>query len=447
MDYFIAPNGKADATGKQNDPWSFAKLMEYAPQPGDTIRLAAGATYSGALEWFYVGEPERPVTLSRYGDADKPNPVIASGQRRALWYGGLGGLTIEDVDVSGSGLNGIEVTNDLDGRPARNITLKGIKATGYALSGIMVSVSAPVSDILITGCNLSGNANGLFTSGANNGTNLIRKVRVVDTTATGNSLFNKDSRGNGVCLVGVDDLEVVGCEARRNGALDGQGHSGFTFQQCRRFRAAHCHGGETAPGPWGDGQDFVSNSSDEGVIEYCDSLNSFIGFSAHDDRELVGPAYPSRRIVFRHNSAVGSVVCYQVFRTEGDVHLHDNEGHTWAFGNAYAKVLDVWDAGGSVRYWHNAFRADGRALLLEAGGPTGLKNVRFSGDSWQWPEGQTGAFVVRGAPLATLAQALAVQPLELDDREVRRMEAKAPQARRIVCPKPERPKNVRRPAA
>lgn len=447
MNYFVSPSGELGAAGTQADPWSFAKLMGYVPQPGDNLFLRSGAIYAGSLEWFYVGDGERPITLSRYGDEDKPYPVIASGERRGLWYGGLGGLAVEGVGFTGSGLNGIEITNDLDGRPARNISLKGVSARGYALAGIMVNVSAPVSDILIERCDLSDNANGLFTSGVNDGVNLIRRVRVHDTTASGNSLFNPSSRGNGMALVGVDDLEVIGCQAHRNGGQDGQGHSGFTFQQCRRFRAAYCHGGQTAPGPWGDGQDFVSNSSDEGIVEYCDSYHSFIGFSAHDDRELVGPAYPSRRVVFRYNTAVGSVVCYQVYRTEGDVHLHDNEGWTSGFGGRYAKVLDVWDAGGPVRYWRNVFRADGDALLLEAAGPDGLKNVRFTGDSWQWSAGHAGPFVVRGRAYPTLGEALAVQPIELGDAAAGRLAARAPQVRRIACPKPEVPENVRRSGA
>ena len=418
--YFISPTGRPDAAGTQADPWSFTRLLPthaepFQPAPGDSILLARGAQFPGWLEWYYLPDRLRPVSLGCYGPEDRPRPKVLSGQRIGLDCGGSG-LIVRDIDFVGEGGEaGIRVNHAQDGLPSGGYLFERISATGYGLAGLMVSVSFLVEDVMIRNSEFSGNANGVFVSAALNGRNLLRHLSVIDTKANDNKLSNPQSRGNGFSLVGVTDLKLVGCEAWRNGHTDGRGHSGFTAQQCRLLLIDHCKAGDTAPGPDGDGQDFVLNSCEDGEVQYCESDGGHIGFAAHDDRIYFEPDWQSRWLVFRHNHARGNTVCYQVFLGRGGIDLHDNEGHTWATESEYRKVLDFWPApegeGGAVRLRDNNFLAEGTALLLEAGGPDGLRDVHFEGNH-SWTATRPDPFVVQGSGYATLAAALAVVPVE-----------------------------------
>ena len=76
------------ATGSDGNPGtiaapfqSFYKLSQLAIQPGDTIRFAAGTSYSGYFEFTGSGTAGHPITLTSYGPG--PAPVFTNpGQ----WY-------------------------------------------------------------------------------------------------------------------------------------------------------------------------------------------------------------------------------------------------------------------------------------------------------------------------------------------------------------------------
>lgn len=407
MDYHISPAGSTDNDGLSADkPWPFYRLKEsFTPQPGDTIRLHAG-TYRGGLEWFGVGAPDKPISLIALG----PVRIVCEGQR-GLWYAGPGGLKVSGIEFVGSGdgrdYAAIEINSDLDGSVCRNVVIEGVRATGFSRAAVVISATSLIQDILVRDCVLSGNAVGMLVSGANGGDNLIRNLRLVDVFADDNTLFNEELCGNGLELVGVEDLEVVGCSARGNGRDDGQGHSGITVQQCRRFRVAHCRGGDTAAGPDGDGQFIVSNTSEDGLIECNEASGGHIGISVHDDRDLFGPAHRSRRIVVRNNLIRSPVVGLQAYRTYGDVWLIDNDVTVHAARGEYRKCVDAYGPhDGPVYVQRNTLRTSadegGTALLLEAAEAQGLRNVWFGDNSWQGE-----SFKVRGQEYSTLAAALA----------------------------------------
>ena len=426
-EYFVSPSGRPDAAGTQADPWPFARLLTHQPEPGTTVRFRAGATFLGALEWFGPTDPDRPLSLTRYGDPGLPNPVIASGARRGLWCAGSG-IVVEDVDFVGeSGEAGIEIGSDLAGAPSRNISLIGVRATGYVMGGIVFNASAIIENILIQRCKLNGNANGLFMSGAGvkdvggvltmTGTNMLRKVIVMDCVADDNTLFNSASCGNGMSLAGVYELKVFGNRAFGNGNANGTTGSGITVQQCRDFHVTFNHTGGTPQGPQGDGQGIVANSSERGVIECNVSDRDHIGIDIHDDRELFEPHYVSRRIIVRSNIIRGCTVGLQLYRSRGDVWFLDNDVELHAGPGEYKKCLDIDSPDGPIYYQGNTILATAdegamAALLIEAAGDRGLEGVWFGEDN-RWHSSDARPYKVRAEYLVTLAEALAVVPVPI----------------------------------
>lgn len=76
------------ATGSDGNPGtaaalfqSFYKFAQIAVQPGDTIRFAAGTSYSGYFEFTPSGAAGRPITLTSYGSG--PAPVFTNPDQ---WY-------------------------------------------------------------------------------------------------------------------------------------------------------------------------------------------------------------------------------------------------------------------------------------------------------------------------------------------------------------------------
>ena len=425
MDYYVSPDARpGQSAGSLADPWSFQRLMTHWPEPGDVFHLRAGAAYNGALEWFYLADAEQPVTLTRYGAAAE-NPVIISGERRGLHCAGSG-LIVRSVNFSGSGPAGIEVNNELAGKPARNYLFEGVTATGYSLAGIVLTANALVEKIVIKGCHLHHNANGIAASGAHvefaagvyryTGFNSLRDLTVIDTDCSDNFLPNADTHGNGMSLVGVDGLRVLYSKAFRNGAMSGQGHSGITAQQCRDVEIAHNHIGGTRPGPAGDGQNVVCNSCERFDVHHNTMEGGNIGASAHDDREDVGPHYPSRRGRIRNNVIVNPAIGVQVWRTLGDVWIEDNDIWVHAEKSEYRKCFSFdGPHDGRIFVRGNVVKATGDskamgALLLEAAYGTGLKSIWFSNsNSWEWEAWNHKPFRVLGQDYATLAEASEVQ--------------------------------------
>ena len=425
---YISPTGRADADGlSEANPWPVSNLTNFRPEPGDTVRLIGGASYPVALEWFGPTDPDRPITLTRYGDPGLPNPVIASGNRRGLWCAGSG-IVVRDVDFLGEGGEaGIEVSSDLSGSPSRNLSLIGVGATGYVMGGIVFNASAPIEGILIQRCKLNGNANGLFMSGAGvkdvggvltlTGVNMLRKVSVMDTEASDNILFNLASCGNGLSLAGVDGLDVIGNRAFGNGNANGTTGSGITVQQCRDFRVAFNHTGRTPQGPQGDGQGIVANSSERGEISCNVSDRDYIGIDIHDDRQLFEPHYVSRRIIVRNNVIRGCTVGLQLYRSRGDVWFIANDVEVHAGSGEYKKCLDIDSPDGLIYYQGNTLRATAdegalAALLIEAAGHRGLEGAWFGEDN-RWHSSDARPFKVRAEYLVTLAEALAVVPVPI----------------------------------
>lgn len=404
----------------ENHPWSIQQMLVYAPRPGDTFRFRGGGTFPLALEWWGIGDPDHPITLTSYGPG---RPTIQSGDRRALWYGGPGGLIVRGLTLQGGGEAGIEVHNNPDeGGTARNYLFEDVEARGYGSAGIALTANTLVEQIRIKGCNLHGNANGIAASGAQleyvsgkyqyTGVNVLRDMEITDTDCSDNVLPNAATHGNGMSLVGIDILRVVYNKAFRNGSVGGQGHSGITAQQCRDVEIAYNHLGGTLPGPHGDGQNAVCNGCVKFDVHHNTMTGGNIGASAHDDRQDFGPHYPSRRGRIRNNVIVNPVVGIQVYRTLGDIWIEDNDIHVHAEEGEYRKCFSFdGPHDGRIFVRGNVVKAAGDskamgAYLLEAAYGTGLRDVWFGGrNTWEWEAWNHQPFRVLGRDYATLAEA------------------------------------------
>ena len=63
-DFFVAPDGKPDASGTSQAPWDLQTALSHPPavQPGDTI-LLRGGTYAGVFEGKLAGTADARITV------------------------------------------------------------------------------------------------------------------------------------------------------------------------------------------------------------------------------------------------------------------------------------------------------------------------------------------------------------------------------------------------
>jgi len=72
--YVSATEGDDSNPGTQNAPWqSLVKLSATVFEPGDTVYLKRGEVFEGAVTLNGVGSSDVPITLTSYGDGDRPH--------------------------------------------------------------------------------------------------------------------------------------------------------------------------------------------------------------------------------------------------------------------------------------------------------------------------------------------------------------------------------------
>lgn len=423
--YCVRRDGNDAADGLSHaTAWkTLDRLQQHASEsaaPGDVYWLRAGESFDGSLG---SGMPD--LTLATY-DGDAP-ATIHSGVHNGLEWWGTSGLTVRGIRFVGDGpaspetAAGVYVSGQ---RGTRGVRLVDVEATGYGLAGTVLE--GIMEDVEVVRARLHHNANGLHVSGflspvpadhvydplrplSLDGTSGVVGLKVRDTEASDNALFNRMCCGYGLHLVGAQNVEIAGCRMRKNGNVgtpgDGVtfGHGGVLLWRCRQAVVRHCHTEDTTDPTGLDGQGICTDDSEDMLIEYCTALRDREGFRVHSEREFV-----SRRVVIRHNIATDCVSGLSAFAHDGDVWFQDNDVSCHGRDGRFRKCVDIWDVNGLTHFAGNRIAAHDGALLLQADGPAGLRHARFAASNvWDAPH---PAFVVRGRWHTSLAAALAAEP-------------------------------------
>jgi hypothetical protein len=87
-DFYVAPDGNDSNPGSLERPWkNLAAVSGRAFAPGDTVRFARGASFSGCLEITVSGLPRKPITFTSFGEGPAPrfnNPRFAAHSGRVF---------------------------------------------------------------------------------------------------------------------------------------------------------------------------------------------------------------------------------------------------------------------------------------------------------------------------------------------------------------------------
>jgi len=250
-EYFVAPDGKADAAGTAEAPWDIISALsgKQAVQPGDTVWLKGG-TYRCEEAYKTKGQGFK-VTLS--GAKDKPVIVRAARGEHVIIDGGLvvrgSYVWVWDLEIS---------------QPAELSRVTDIKGSHPDL----------------------GNPKGGLQISAGEGSKFI-------------NLLVRDNLGGGVgCWSGVKDSEIYGCIIAANGWKGpdrNHGHCIYTQNQNGTKTVSNCimttrwPGGHFTMHAYGSRRAHVDNFVIEDNIAW------------RHGTFLIGGGRPSHNIVVRRN--------------------------------------------------------------------------------------------------------------------------------------------------
>lgn len=392
--YVSSQNGNDTHDGKSHaQAWkTLARLQRHLNEsaaPGDSYLLRAGETFPGSLDYFRAF---RGVFGVYDGDA---RPTVLSGASNGLNFGGSAGLTVRGWKFQGrDGLvkdnhAGLNVGADTEG-----VEIDGVEAAGYMLGGIFLGGN--LRGVTVRRSHLHDNANGLFVS-----VHSLYGLRLFDSWFDDNGdLNNPLSNGFGASINGVQNVEVSGCKARRNGRRATGGGSGMMLYLCKHATVRHCEFSDnTDPNPeTGDGQGLVLDNTESALVEFNEChRNGNGGIQIHSEFD----AFEPRNITVRSNFAYDNTVGLSTQGGFGNLLWEGNHVRCDSGDGAYRVAVDVHLAGPDTRFWRNTLEASRGAWLLNAA--AGLDNMTFLGGDWV---AAVPVFGVRDRTYGSLADAL-----------------------------------------
>jgi hypothetical protein len=136
--FYLSPAGSDANVGTDADrPFASLEMVSNGfLQPGDTVLLQRGATFSGKLGLFSSGTESQRITVASYGASTAPKPVITG---ECVWAG-ASYITMQDFTVTNCTTDGIW-TDGTDN------VITGVEAS-HNIQGIEVSNNAKNTQVV-----------------------------------------------------------------------------------------------------------------------------------------------------------------------------------------------------------------------------------------------------------------------------------------------------------
>jgi hypothetical protein len=273
--YYFKTTGDDNADGTKEHPWqTLKKLNTLDLEPGDTVYLEGGDTFTGplVLDSADSGDESQNVVIRSTGNG---SAIVHGGNGMAMHLRGVQHMVTEDLHIKG---NGRKEGNTASGLVVEDqsqyVSIENVDVEGFQKSGLWIYSS---SEIWIDRVYAHANgAAGIAVSGNDKKTD-CRNITIRNSKAENNpgdpTNFTNHS-GNGIVVGYVSNVLIEYCTATNNGwdmPRIGNGPVGIwayeadsvTIQHCISYRNKTSKGGEDGGGFDLDGG--VTNS----IIQYC----------------------------------------------------------------------------------------------------------------------------------------------------------------------------------
>lgn len=407
--YHLSPSGNDDASGlSPQTAWrSLTRASEHNFEPGDSLLLRGGATFTGTLSLSQedAGTPTQPVFVASSGPE---RARLVNPDTTALSVTNASGIVVENLILEGIDRTknqgfGLRVLNTLPNADKRRfIRVANVRASGFGQDGMWLG-GAPADgsqsgfeDVEISGCEFFDNQyHGLFVTGVwdtNAKGYANRRLHVHHCTAyanTGDPLFLKNHSGSGMEIDDVEEATIEYCTAYDNGFLCNAhvgGPCGIWLHAATRSVIQHCVAINNRTGRGIDGAGFdLDGGTTYCTIQYCYARDN-------DGAGILVWNYENAPHELAHNVIRFNILENNARRNDyAAVHIGSSGTpvkdmavyHNTIFTSAQpgGKARCVWVGGKpneTIRFFNNLFLANGCPLVtLDSN-----QRVQFDGNAY-----------------------------------------------------------------
>ena len=277
-DYYISTLGDDANAGTSAAPWrSLAAANQRAFLPGDRILLRGGDAFDGTLQFDAAdaGSASMPLTVTSYGTG---RATLRAATGRGISAYNTAGISISNLVVVGSGgpVSGIVFYADLAGGvKLASVRIDGVDVSGFGLDGIEIGSwngTTGFSNVRITNVSAHDNARtGILTYAQLPNAHqsvYVGYSRAYNNTGIASATTNT---GSGIVLGGVDGGTVERSVAHDNGRLctAGAGPVGIWTYDSRRIVIQQNESYDNRTGGAADGGGFdLDQNVSESVLQY-----------------------------------------------------------------------------------------------------------------------------------------------------------------------------------
>jgi len=264
---------------------SIARLNSLPLIGEEQLLFKGGQQFYGSLKIKGIHSTVKaPLLVSTFGSGQA---TIISGDSTAILATDCIFLTINNLNVEGSGRLTGNKTNGIDLVEVKNGTIDHMKTSGYLYSGIKVTGGIDIRITNVYACNNGFCGINVISSAKEYGSDgsafkTVKHVYIGHSVAENNPgcpAITDNHSGNGILLGGVTNGLIEYCEAMNNGwdmPREGNGPVGIWAYMCDSIVIQNCysHNNKTSPkGKDGGGFDFDGGMTNS-VLQYNLSANN-----------------------------------------------------------------------------------------------------------------------------------------------------------------------------
>lgn len=248
--YYISERGDDANSGlSPEQAWkSVAKACSAALTPGTRLLFEGGSTFPGLLQIGpgAGGDADNPVLISSYGTG---RAVLDAGDADGIVIEASSGITVEQINVAGSGRNVNIVGVGIKPVSSRQIVINQVEVWGFQMAGVLILGGC--DGVRVTNVYAHDNGyTGIGTGYRDKAKAINRNIYVGHCRSNHNpgvsdvSKYIGDQSGSGINFYYVENGLIEFCETAYNGSdsyhKDNNGPVGIWLAFCRHVTAQFC---------------------------------------------------------------------------------------------------------------------------------------------------------------------------------------------------------------
>ena len=415
--YYVSSTGSDSAAGTSpTAAWrNVSRVNSQSLKAGDAVMFEGGKTFSGNLYFPSTrsGTTASPITISSYGAG---RATIKSGNKPGVEIAQTSGISISNLNLAGGGMTtstepGVFVHINWENKAyTGGLTVQNVDISGYGRQGIQIQVAAAgssFSNVRVAYTKLHDNLYGGFqVTGSSQKSNKSYTIDHVTVFNSPGDKLNPGVTGSGIYVADVDGARVSRCVVHDTGTA-GAAPVGIWAAGSNRVTIEYCESYQNHTATTTDGGGFdldwdVSNST----IQYC--------YSHNND----GPGYIMAAGTHVND---GNVIRYNVSENDGrrngraglqlwgnvtNASIYNNVIFISSTGNSNTAAFYAHDSGSNglepknVQVRNNIFYTTGGAKLLNVSSGVARNSTMVLTGNCYWP-GAGGTFRIQWGSVAS----------------------------------------------